>query len=127
MFLRFVVSPLVAAELDKYTAVFSSNLKFPGLFVSPKCCHTVAFPFVLTTIINSLGAPILNFVTRPLLYFLKNNKFSPIENIVILLNNLFGFVIYFMYHDKKSDKKYVFDQMHATFLGHTGKRTNGSK
>ena len=26
-------TPLVAAELDKYTAVFSSNLKFPGLFI----------------------------------------------------------------------------------------------
>ena len=62
-FLRLVV----AAELDKYTAVFSSNLKFPGLCISPKCCHTAAFPFVLTTIINSLGAAILDFVTRRLL------------------------------------------------------------
>ena len=31
MFLRLVVPQLVAAELDKYMAVFSSNLKFPGL------------------------------------------------------------------------------------------------
>ena len=77
MFLRFVVPPLVAAELDKYRAVFSSNLKFPGLFISPKCCHTAAFLFVLTTIINSLGATILDFVTRRLLKFIKNNKFSP--------------------------------------------------
>ena len=61
MFLRFVVPPLVAAELDKYTAVFSSNLKFPGLFISPKCCHTPALAFVLTTIINSSGAGILDF------------------------------------------------------------------
>ena len=30
-----------------------------------------------------------------------------------------------MYHDKKSDKKYVFDQLHATFPLHTQKRTNG--
>ena len=60
-------TPLMAAELEKYTAVFPSNLKFPGLFISPKCCHTVAFPFVLTTIINSLGATILDFVTRRLL------------------------------------------------------------
>ena len=60
-------SPLVAAELENYTAVFSSNLKFPGLFISPKCYHTVAFLFVLTTIINSSGAAILDFVTRRLL------------------------------------------------------------
>ena len=32
-----------------------------------------------------------------------------------------------MYHDKKSDKKYVFDQLRAAFPGHTRKRTNGSK
>ena len=62
MFLR-----LVAAELDKYTAVFSSNLKFPVLFISLKCCYTTAFGFVLTTIINSSGAAILDFVTRRLL------------------------------------------------------------
>ena len=37
----------MAAELDKYTDVFSSNLNFPGLFISPKCCHTAAFLFVL--------------------------------------------------------------------------------
>ena len=43
---EIVVNPLVAAKLDKNTAVFSSNLKFPGLFISPKYCHTVAFPFV---------------------------------------------------------------------------------
>ena len=67
MLQRFVVPRLVAAELDKYTAVFLSNLKFPGLFISPKCCQTVAFPFLLTTIINSLGAAILDFVTRRLL------------------------------------------------------------
>ena len=60
-------TPLVAAELDKYTAVFSSTLKFPGLFISRKRCHTVAFPFVLTAIINSSGAAILDFVTRRLL------------------------------------------------------------
>ena len=53
----------VAAELDKYKAVFSSNLKFPGLFISPKCCHTGAFPFVLTKAINSSGTIILDFVT----------------------------------------------------------------
>ena len=64
MFLRFVVPPLVATELDKYMAVFSSNLKFRGPFISPKCCHTAAFPFVLTTIINSLGVAIFDFVTR---------------------------------------------------------------
>ena len=62
---EFVVTLLVASELDKYTAVFSSNLKFPGLFISPKCfCHTTAFLFVLTTIVNSSGATILDFVTR---------------------------------------------------------------
>ena len=60
MFLRFVVPPLVAAELDKYTAVFSSNLMIPDLFISLKYCHTAAFLFVLTTIINSLGASILD-------------------------------------------------------------------
>ena len=67
MFLRFMVPPLVAAELDIYTAVFSSNLKFPGLFISPKCFHTAAFAFVLTSIINSSGATILDFETRRLL------------------------------------------------------------
>ena len=67
MFLRFVVPPLVAAELEKYTAVFSSNLKFPVFFIRPNFYHTVAFPFVLTTIINSSGAAILDFVTRRLL------------------------------------------------------------
>ena len=70
-------TPLVAVELDNYTAVFSSNLKLPGLFISLKCCHTAAFLFVLTTIINSLGAAIFGFVTRRLLKFIKNNKFSP--------------------------------------------------
>ena len=57
----------MAAELDKYMAVFLSNFKFPGLCISLKCCHTAAFPFVLTTInciINSSGAAILDFVTR---------------------------------------------------------------
>ena len=67
MFMRFLVPPLVAAELDKYTAVFSSNLKFPGLFISLICCHNAAFVFVLTTIINSSDAAILDFVTRRLL------------------------------------------------------------
>ena len=67
MFPRFVVPPLLATELDKYTAVFSYNLKFLSLFISPKCCHTEAFLFVLTTIINSSGAAILDFVTRQLL------------------------------------------------------------
>ena len=28
-------------------------------------------------------------------------------------------MIYFMYHDKKFDKKYVFDQLRATFPGQT--------
>ena len=60
-------TPLRAAELDKYTAMFSSNLKFPGLFISLKCCHTAAILFVLTTIINSSSAAILDFVTRRLL------------------------------------------------------------
>ena len=27
-------TPLVAAELDKYRAVFSFNMQFPGLFIS---------------------------------------------------------------------------------------------
>ena len=56
--------PLVATELDKNMAVFSSNLKFHGLFLSTKCCRTAAFRFVLTTIINSLGVAIFDFVTR---------------------------------------------------------------
>ena len=77
MFLRFLVPPLVAAALDKYMAVFSSNLKFPGLCKSPKFCHTAAFPFVLTTIINLSGAATLDFITMRLLQFIKNNKFSP--------------------------------------------------
>ena len=71
LFVRFLVPRLVAAELDKYTAVLSSNMPFPGLFISLKCCHTAAFPFVLITIINSSDAAILEFVTRRLVYFIK--------------------------------------------------------
>ena len=67
LFLRFVVPLRVAADLDRYTAVFSSNMPFPGLFISPKCYHTAAFPFVLIAIITSSGATILEFVTRRLL------------------------------------------------------------
>ena len=57
-------TPLVAAELEKYTALFSSNMPFPGLFISLKCCRTAAFLFVLITIINSPDAAILEFVSR---------------------------------------------------------------
>ena len=32
-----------------------------------------------------------------------------------------------MYHNKNSDKKSVFDQLHATFPGHTKKHTNVSE
>ena len=65
MFLRFVVPPLVVAELDM--AVFSFNMQFPGLFISLECCHIAAFPYALITIINSSGAAKLDFVTRRLL------------------------------------------------------------
>ena len=64
MFLRFMVPRLGVAELDKYTSVFSFNLILHGIFISPKFCHTAAFPFVLTTIVNSSEAAILDFVTR---------------------------------------------------------------
>ena len=52
---------LVAAELDKYTAVFSSNLKFCGLFISPKRCHTAAFPFVFDNNNKFIGCRHIGF------------------------------------------------------------------
>ena len=35
MVLEICGTPLVAAEFDKYRVVFSFNMQFPGLFISP--------------------------------------------------------------------------------------------
>ena len=68
LFLRFLVPLLVAAELDNYVAVFSSNMPLPALFIGSfyisESCYIATCLFVLITMINSSDVAILEFVNQ---------------------------------------------------------------